>query len=82
MDRGRGDPANLICVMLEMENGKFRVATRDGVLNTRLERNCVKATKYSSLTAGDVVSDEECSLRELYISGQLAQGRVTGGVHA
>ena len=33
VDRGRGDPANLIAVILQKKDEKYQVATKDGILN-------------------------------------------------
>lgn len=34
VDRGRADPPNLIGVVLEIQEGKFRVAVKDGNMQT------------------------------------------------
>jgi len=34
VDRGRGDAANLLSVVMEEKDGKFRIATKEGILNT------------------------------------------------
>jgi len=39
VNRGRGDPANLLCVVLDEKDGRFKVATKNGVLNS-LHRDC------------------------------------------
>ncbi|XP_016658418.1 uncharacterized protein LOC107883265 [Acyrthosiphon pisum] len=54
VDRGRGDAANLLSVIIEENDGKFRIATKEGILSTWLERNSLAATKYCSLTTADV----------------------------
>ena len=54
VDRGRGDAANLLSVIIEEKDGKFRIVTKEGILNTWLERNSLAATKYCSLTTADV----------------------------
>eukprot|EP00102_Acyrthosiphon_pisum_P021955 XP_016659165.1 PREDICTED: uncharacterized protein LOC107883520 [Acyrthosiphon pisum] len=44
VDRGRGDAANLLSVIIEENDGKFRIATKEGILSTWLERNSLAAT--------------------------------------
>jgi hypothetical protein len=51
VDRGRGDAANLLAVIIEEKDKKFRIATKEGVLNTWLERNSMASTKYCSAPA-------------------------------
>ncbi|CAI6369221.1 unnamed protein product [Macrosiphum euphorbiae] len=74
VDRGRGDAANLLSVVMEEKDGKFRIATKEGTLNTWLERNSLAATKYCSLTTTDVQSNEY-SLRELVRLGSVGTGQ-------
>jgi len=50
LDRGRGDPAHLIAVVVEEKEGKLRVATKYGFLDHWLERNSVHATAHKSVT--------------------------------
>ncbi|KAL4148815.1 hypothetical protein QTP88_002966 [Uroleucon formosanum] len=54
VDRGRGDAANLLSVIIKENDGKFRIATKEGILSTWLERISLTATKYCSLTTADV----------------------------
>jgi hypothetical protein len=34
VDRGRGDAANLLAVIIEEKNGEFRIGTKEGILST------------------------------------------------
>ncbi len=44
VDRGRGDPRNVLCVVLEVTtDGFYRVGNGDGVLETLLARNMFTA---------------------------------------
>ncbi|XP_026820773.1 uncharacterized protein LOC113559301 [Rhopalosiphum maidis] len=63
VDRGQGDTANLLAVIIEEKDGKFRIGTKEGILSTWLERNSLASTKYCSLTTGDI-QQNEYSLRE------------------
>jgi len=42
LDRGRGDPANMLAVVLEVGDKKHVVGTKYGRLNTKLERNALE----------------------------------------
>jgi hypothetical protein len=64
VDRGQGDSANLLAVIIEEKDGEFRIGTKEGILSTWLERNSLAATKYFSLTTADV-QQNEYSLQEL-----------------
>ena len=76
VDRGRGDAANLLSVIIEENDGKFRIATKEGVLSTWLERNSLAATKYCSLTTADVQNlKNEYTLRELVRLGSVGTGQ-------
>lgn len=74
VDRGRGDAANLLSVIVEEKDGKFRIGTKEGILSTWLERNSLAATKYCSLTTADV-QPNEYSLRELVRLGSFGTGQ-------
>jgi len=72
VDRGRGDAS----VIIEENDGKFRIATKEGILSTRLERNSLAATKYCSLTTADVQNlKNEYTLRELIRLGSVGTGQ-------
>lgn len=75
VDRGRGDPTNLVAVVLEMKEEKVRVGTRDGVLNTWFERNQVAATRFKSISIDDIRSEDVYSLRELVRLGSVGTGQ-------
>jgi len=50
-DRGRGDPANLVAVVIKEKEKKFRVATQHGILN-----RFVKVLRNSATFCASVVS--------------------------
>jgi hypothetical protein len=59
VDRGRGDAANLLAVIIKEKDGKFRIGTKERILSTWLERNSLTTvkqltTKFCSLTTADV----------------------------
>ena len=57
-DRGRGDPANLVGVVLEKGEQGFRVGTKAGILNVRFSRNQIELTKYKGIKSDMIPSDE------------------------
>ena len=58
-DRGRGDPLNIIGVVLEKnENGSVKVGTKAGVIQGWLSRSQVEFAKQTLLKAEDVPSTE------------------------
>jgi hypothetical protein len=74
VDRGWGDAANLLAVIIEEKDGKFRTRTKEGILSSWLERNILAATKYCSLTTSDV-QQNEYSLQELFRLGSVGTGQ-------
>ncbi|XP_060848121.1 uncharacterized protein LOC132927584 [Rhopalosiphum padi] len=74
VDRRRGDAANLLAVIIEEKDGKFRIGTKEGIISTRLERNSMEATKYCSLTTADV-QQNEYSLQKLVRLGSVGTGQ-------
>jgi hypothetical protein len=58
VDRGRGDAANLLAVIIEEKDGKFRIRTKEGILNIRRERNSLASTNYRYLTTADIKQNE------------------------
>lgn len=53
-DRSRGDPPNLIGVVMDTNEGKYKVGTKHGVVVHLLERNVFEVTKYHSFRMEDV----------------------------
>jgi len=75
-DRGRGDPSNLLAVVLTIADKKCRVGTRQGVLNTWLERNSYSVARSKIIMSGDVPLDKEFAL------GAWVRVKVTEDAHA
>nr|CAH7758779.1 unnamed protein product [Callosobruchus chinensis] len=57
-DRDRGDPANLIGIVLAEKGGKFKVGTKHGIVDTWLEKNSLQSTKFKKLKLNDVPNYE------------------------
>jgi hypothetical protein len=73
-DRGRGDPVNLIGVVLEIKHYKYRVGTRGGIINQWLQRNCFEVTSYKGISPKDVPLSE-CSIRTLVHNISVGNGQ-------
>lgn len=74
-DRGRGDPPNIIGVVIEEKEGKYKVGTKHGIIQNWLERNSLAITKYNNLSVKDVPVNIEASIRELVRLGSVGTGQ-------
>ena len=63
-DRGRGDPANIVGVILEIKDNKYRVGTKAGIIKNWLQRNCFECTRYKGLKRDDI-PQKEYTIREI-----------------
>jgi hypothetical protein len=61
-DQGRGDPANLTGVVLEIKDDKYRVGTRGGIIIQWFQRHSFEVTSYKGISPKDVPMSE-CSIR-------------------
>ena len=57
-DRGRGDPLNLIGVVIEKSERGFKIGTKAGVLSGVFARNQIELTKFNKITCNMIPSDE------------------------
>ncbi|CAH1103797.1 unnamed protein product [Psylliodes chrysocephalus] len=73
-DRRRGDPANLIGVFMAEKEGKFRIGTKHGIVDTWLERNSLQSTKFKKLKLNDV-PDYETNVRMLVRKDSIGYGQ-------
>ena len=65
VDRGRGDPRNLLGVITDKnENDMYKIAVKAGVLKSRFSRNQFEVCSYALLSDSDVNSNAEVSLRQ------------------
>ncbi|CAH0385830.1 unnamed protein product [Bemisia tabaci] len=73
-DRSRGDPANIIGIVMKEENGLFQIGSKCGIISTRLARNAFEVVKYKGLKVEDVPQD--CfSVRELVRKMSVGSGQ-------
>lgn len=63
-DRGRGDPANIVGVVLEINDTKYKVGTRAGIIKNWLERNSFECKKFKGLKPEDIPK-QEYGIREI-----------------
>jgi hypothetical protein len=73
-DQGREDPANLIGVVLEIKDDKYRVGTRGGIINQWLQRNSFEVTGCKDISPKDVPMSE-CSIRTLVRNISVGNGQ-------
>lgn len=73
-DRGRGDPANLIGVVIAEKDGKFRIGTKHGIADNWLEKNSLQPTKFKRLKLSDV-PDHEHNIRMLVRKSSVGSGQ-------
>ena len=45
-DWGRGDPPNIVGLILEIKDNKYKIGTRGGIIEYWLERNGFECTKF------------------------------------
>lgn len=62
-DRG-GDPANIVGVVIEVKDNKYRIGTKGGIIENWLERNCFERTRFTGLTEKNVPNNV-LSIREI-----------------
>lgn len=65
LDRGRGDPTDLIGVIRDMKDGKFEIGTKHGVVDYLFKRNVFDVTEYHSLKIEDIAEDVTTSVENL-----------------
>jgi hypothetical protein len=64
VDRGRGDPRNIMGVIVDRDaNDLYRIAVRGGLLNGKYSRNQFDLCAHKLLTEQDVSRDQEIALR-------------------
>jgi hypothetical protein len=76
-DRGRGDPRNLLGVIIDRDvtNDLYRIAVKSGILNGKFSRNQFDLCSQVLLSASDVSTEIEMSLREAVQLQSLCGGQ-------
>ena len=73
-DRGRGDPRNILGVVVnKTDNDQYKVAVKGGLLNGHYSRNQFDLCPQRLLVTDDVCVDNSVSLREA-VSSESASG--------
>ena len=49
-DRGHGDPPNIVGVILEIKDKKYKIGTKAGVVSNWLKRNAFECILYKGFT--------------------------------
>lgn len=73
-DRGRGDPANIVGVVLEAKDGRYRIGTRAGIIKNWLERNSFERTKFTGISKKNIPNNE-VSIREIVCHLSVGTGQ-------
>ena len=69
-DRSKGDPPNLVGVVLSAEDNKYVIGTKGGIIKGKLARNQIEFLQYKGLVA-ESIPPEELSIRELVRAGSV-----------
>ena len=64
VDRGRGDPRNILGVIFAVENWQYTIGCRSGILNGRYSRHQFDLCPRRPLSESDINSDSSVSLRQ------------------
>ena len=73
-DRGRGDPANLIGIVLEKGDSGFRVGTKAGILAGRFSRNQIALTKFKGISS-KMIPDNDITVRSAVRALSVGHGQ-------
>lgn len=74
-DRGKGDPANIIGIVLDKNDGnQFKIGTRGGVISSWMERNAFEPVHFRGLNKEDV-PNVDASLREIVRNLSVGDGQ-------
>ena len=63
-DRSKGDPPNIIGVVVTVEESGYTIGTRNGIIKGKLARNQFEYVQYTGLQAEDI-PPEQITLREI-----------------
>ena len=73
-NKGRGEPSNLIPVVMNIDDERHKVGTKYGVIENILERNSLNKTKYNRLKIINV-PQTKTSIRTLVNFGSVGNGQ-------
>ncbi|KAI6660089.1 KRAB-A domain-containing protein 2-like isoform X1 [Oopsacas minuta] len=73
-DRSKGDPPNIIGIVLEFDQSGYQIGTRTAKIRGRLARNQVEFIKFTGLNS-EHIPDEELSIREIVRAQSICGGQ-------
>ena len=73
-DRSKGDPPNVLGVIMSVHNCGYVVGTKSGVIKGKMARNQIEFIKFAGITDEDVPS-VELSLREIVRAQSICGGQ-------
>lgn len=75
VDRGRGDPRNILCCVLEDKDGNYTLGTNYGTLNSQFARSQFTPTTFKGMSAENVKADITISVREAAREQSIGDGQ-------
>ena len=79
-DRSKGDPPNIIGLVLEFDQRGYRIGTRSAKIRGRLARNQIEFIKFTGMKLEDI-PDGELSIREIVRAQSICGGQVFRRCH-
>ncbi|KAI6648301.1 hypothetical protein LOD99_12110 [Oopsacas minuta] len=73
-DRSKGNPPNIIGIVLEFDQRGYQIGTRTAKIRDRLARNQVEFIKFTGLNS-EHIPDEELSIREIVRAQSISGGQ-------
>ena len=73
-DRSKGDPPNIIGLVLEFDQRGYRIGTRSAKIRGRLARNQIEFIKFTGMKLEDI-PDGELSIREIIRAQSICGGQ-------
>ena len=73
-DRSKGDPPNIIGLVLEFDQRGYRIGTRSAKIRGRLARNQIEFIKFTGMKLEDI-PDGELSIREIVRAQSICGGQ-------
>ena len=73
-DRSKGDPPNIIGLVLEFDQRGYRIGTRSATIKGRLARNQIEFIKFTGMKLEDI-PDGELSIREIVRAQSICGGQ-------
>ncbi|XP_066964305.1 uncharacterized protein [Macrobrachium rosenbergii] len=73
-DRSKGDPPNIVGVVLAVEDSGYVIGTKSGIINGKLARNQFDFVQYKGLLPENILK-QQLSIRELVRAGSVCGGQ-------